>query len=460
MNYKILSKLAKSTRRQTIMSKYHPPVNRNMRELDRAFFNIDIPIMCAKFTKPQYLPQFIKSCQSEIFYLPNVKHIIDKDNMKAVLLREEVKSARDLSPLAQTKLEEYEMKLAPHTVHLDYEFWKSDEILAAILPEHLVQEIPSGFATAGHLAHINLKEEFKPYGALIGQVILDKNPVLKTVVDKKNSISNQFRTFPLELLAGEPNYEVEQHESGCKFKFDFSKVYWNSRLSTEHERLVAKFAPGEVVGDVMAGVGPFALPSGKKGTIVLANDLNPESFKYLQENIAINKVDAFVEAYNLDGRKFIEDAASILDGFASRGPIEKKMVKRAKNGTKSASVETIHVPRFYHHFVMNLPDSAITFLDAFVGLYSKCPQIKSEPGFKLPWVHVHCFEKFENGEGPTVEELSERIRRRICKLIDFELDFEKMEFHQVRMVSPTKPMFCVSFQLPEEVAFRTQSGRV
>ena len=109
----------------------------------------------------------------------------------------------------------------------------------------------------------------------------------------------------MELLAGEPNYIVEQLESGCKFKFDFSKVYWNSRLSTEHERIIGKFNPGDVVGDVFGGVGPFAIPASKKNVIVLANDLNPESYKYLQENIKINKVEPFIKPFNLDGREFI-----------------------------------------------------------------------------------------------------------------------------------------------------------
>lgn len=72
--------------------------------------------------------------------------------------------------------------------------------------------------------------------------------------------------------------------------FDFSKVYWNSRLHTEHDRLVQMFKPEDVVADVFAGVGPFALPAAKKGCAVLANDLNPESAHWLTKNIITNHV--------------------------------------------------------------------------------------------------------------------------------------------------------------------------
>ncbi|GAA5799734.1 tRNA(m(1)G37)methyltransferase [Helicostylum pulchrum] len=81
-----------------------------------------------------------------------------------------------------------------------------------------------------------------------------------------------------------------EKESGCKFKFDFSKVYWNSRLHTEHDRLVQLFKKNEYVCDVFAGVGPFALPAAKKGAIVYANDLNPSSHEWMKENIKANKV--------------------------------------------------------------------------------------------------------------------------------------------------------------------------
>jgi len=76
-------------------------------------------------------------------------------------------------------------------------------------------------------AHLNLNDEYLPYKHIIGQVLLDvcayiqiiligsltnvvqKNKVIKTVVNKLNSIDTTFRFFKMELLAGEPNYIVE-----------------------------------------------------------------------------------------------------------------------------------------------------------------------------------------------------------------------------------------------------------
>lgn len=50
------------------------------------------------------------------------------------------------------------------------------------------------------------------------------------------------------------------------------------------------FKPEDVIADVFAGVGPFAIPAGKKGCGVFANDLNPVSYNYLQINVDNNKV--------------------------------------------------------------------------------------------------------------------------------------------------------------------------
>jgi len=166
-----------------------------------------------------------------------------------------------------------------------------EEIMNAILPEDL-GEIPCGFTQAGHLAHLNLREQSLPYKHLIATVLLDKNPNVSTVVNKIEDVGtgSVYRTFPMELLAGEDNTNVEVRESGCIFRFDFAKVYWNSRLGNEHERMFKQFKPGEAVADVMAGVGPFAIPAAKQRVFVYANDLNPESYKSLVGNIKTNKV--------------------------------------------------------------------------------------------------------------------------------------------------------------------------
>jgi tRNA (guanine37-N1)-methyltransferase len=139
---------------------------------------------------------------------------------------------------------------------------------------------------------LNLRDEYLPYKKTIAEVIKDKNPSIRTVINKIDDVGthSEYRTFGYEVLAGEDDMNVELKEANCTFRFDYSKVYWNSRLQTEHERLVESFKPGEVVCDVMAGIGPFTVPAGKKGVFVWANDLNPDSYASLKEAIKINKV--------------------------------------------------------------------------------------------------------------------------------------------------------------------------
>ena len=284
-------------------------------------------------------------------------------------------------------------EIMTHKIALDYDFWTSEQILRSILPQEL--DVPGSFTTVGHIAHFNLRPEYQPYKKLIGQVILDKIKNVETVVNKLDTIGNTFRVFNMEILAGKPEYVTIQKESDCRFKFDFSKVYWNSRLQSEHKRLFSTFKKNEIVCDVMAGVGPFAIPAAKNGVFVFANDLNPSSFEFLNENIALNKAKSHCKAFNLDGRDFIQNSIDLLsdtrywDEFELEGQI---LSKTRRFSNKKEPMETVQRPAdlIPNHYVMNLPDTAIEFLDAFQGLLHGRMDIAED---KLPLIHVYCFSK-------------------------------------------------------------------
>eukprot|EP00966_Prymnesium_polylepis_P126914 2935172-Prymnesium_polylepis.1 len=98
----------------------------------------------------------------------------------------------------------------------------------------------------------------------------------------------------MEVIAGEVNLVTQVKENGATFKLDFGAVYWNSRLEREHRRVVQLLSPSEVICDMMAGIGPFAVPAALRGCRVYANDLNPKSHEYLCANVRANRVEARV----------------------------------------------------------------------------------------------------------------------------------------------------------------------
>lgn len=302
-------------------------------------------------------------------------------------------------------------------LELNYDYWTADDILKAILPCEL--QLSSSFESIGHIAHLNLRDDLMPYRYIVGSIIMDKSPTVKTVVTKIGTIENQFRTFPMEVLAGVEDYQAEVRENDCRFKMDFSRVYWNSRLHGEHERLIKGFQKGDVVCDVFAGIGPFAVPAAKKGCLVLANDLNPASFEYLQHNIRLNKLShATVHTHNLDGREFIRKSV---------GEVGRLL------GDASTTGRT--------HYVMNLPAIALEFLDAFRGAYSN--DFKGQ----MPLIHCHCFTK--NSEEPV-----EDIRQRAEEALGCQIPADDwIECHHVRKVAPNKEMYCLTFRLQKSVAF-------
>ncbi|KAL5722639.1 tRNA (guanine(37)-N(1))-methyltransferase [Ranunculus cassubicifolius] len=417
--------------------------------------------------------------------MPRIKPISEDPSCKKsryVVLSDKVKNP-DLSDIPEQTLDALKklckFDVVPHSLTLGYSYWD-----------------------AGHIAHLNIGEELIPFKNVIAKVIYDKNqPKIKTIVNKVGTISNEYRVPTFEVLAGVDDMVTEVKQHGATFKLDYGLVYWNSRLESEHKRLVSLFQEGDVICDMFAGIGPFAIPAALKGCTVYANDLNPDSVRYLKINAEVNKVEDFVKPYNMDARAFmshlmevpeimenecnfpvkkdnlllsespivnVNDSPSIgsndqerteslsstssatkrpseiseeeykkLDGvdIDATGRQKRSKKKKTTNDFKPSKINTWE---HFDHVIMNLPASALEFLDTFKGLISKKNWKK---GSCLPWIHCYCFMR-------TKTETQESIIQEAETLLNAKI--KDPIFHKVRLVAPYKEMYCFSFRLPEE----------
>jgi len=164
---------------------------------------------------------------------------------------------------------------------------------------------------------------------------------------------------------------------------------------------------------MFAGVGPFSIPAAKICRKVYANDLNPKSFYYLQQNAKLNKIQNKIDCFNMDGRQFI-----------------KHLISTGSN-----------LPHFTQ-VIMNLPALAPEFLDVFKELFPS----KSEFPI-LPTIHCYGFSNHEEPKLDMVKRIENILGTKIVPNI----------VHDVRDVAPKKFMICVSFKLPENIAYKHQT---
>ncbi|KAG8036383.1 hypothetical protein G9C98_003705 [Cotesia typhae] len=284
-----------------------PDSVRGMKDLNREVFNktIEIPCLILETSMNDY--NIVISIVKKYFLkLKKFKSFSqDKENLTIYLDPRKVKKLDDIEESDRNKLNTIsKLKFDKTQITLNYHNWHADQLFRVILPNDI--EIPTSYTKVGHILHLNLRDNQLPYKKIIGEIYLDTTPQTKTVVNKISNIETEFRNFKMEILAGDVNTVTTVKENNCQFTFDFSKVYWNSRLSTEHTNLLKFMNKNDVLYDVFAGVGPFSIPAARKGVQVLANDLNPESFRWLQYNATANKAKKIV-SFNRDGRDFLHN---------------------------------------------------------------------------------------------------------------------------------------------------------
>ena len=190
------------------------------------------------------------------------------------------------------------------------------EELKGRLPEHLLRSLPSGFQVIGHVAILSLRPELEEHAELVAEVILEKFPYVKTVCKKLGPMVGPTKEPQLEVVAGLRRTETIHKEGGCLFKLDVAKLMFAKGNINERRRMASVVEEGDVVLDMFAGIGYFAIPMAKTGrpSLIYAVDVNPLAVHYLAANIRLNKVRGLVVPVLADCRSVAEE----LPGFADR----------------------------------------------------------------------------------------------------------------------------------------------
>jgi|Deesub1362B_J571_1020462.scaffolds.fasta_scaffold00426_9 tRNA (guanine37-N1)-methyltransferase len=256
-----------------------------------------------------------------------------------------------------------------------------DRLRELLSPQEFVL-VRRSFDIIGDLAILEVPDELFHRKHEIARALMEAHKNIKAVFCKRSEVKGEARVRELEHLAGERRSETVHREHGLRLKLDIAKVYFSPRLAYERQRVLKQVQDGEVIVDLFAGVGPFALLFARHRRVrVYAIDINPEAVRYLRENIALNKLKGEVIPLLGDAREVAPR------GVASR-------------------------------VIMNLPKSSDAFLDLAFEV------LKPEGGV----VHFYTIAPEENLWGKA--ELARSVAKRMGKRL------EVLEKRVVRTYSP------------------------
>ncbi|TFG06662.1 MAG: class I SAM-dependent methyltransferase family protein [Promethearchaeota archaeon] len=189
------------------------------------------------------------------------------------------------------------------------------------LPEDELSKLPGGFQSIGKVMILKLDPSLLKHKEIIGNACLALYPRVRSVYLNSGKIKGKFRKpESIKLIVGENNPLVIHTEHGVKYKFDMTKIMFSKGNLNERKYLATLVKDGEIIVDMFAGIGYFSLPIAKHSRVkkIYSIELNPISYKYLVENIKINKFDDLIVPIS--------------------GDCKAEVIKLSKNGIKADRV--------------------------------------------------------------------------------------------------------------------------
>jgi tRNA (guanine37-N1)-methyltransferase len=251
-------------------------------------------------------------------------------------------------------------------------------------------QLNNSYDIVGSIAIIRVPEKLKGQSRNISKAIMNTHKQVKSVWLQISSVFGDYRLRELEFVSGEKTTNTVYKEYGCTYKTDLRKVYFSPRLSYERLRIAKLIQGQEVILNMFSGVGCFSIAISKHSEPkkIYSIDVNSMAFKYLQENIRINRAEKIVIPFVGDAKKVIEE--------------------KLKN-----SVDRVLMP---------LPKKAYEYLD--YALFA----LKLRGG----WIHYYDFvysKKKENAVQKIKAKITQKMRR-LCT--DFQVEFGRV----VRSIGP------------------------
>jgi tRNA (guanine37-N1)-methyltransferase len=258
-------------------------------------------------------------------------------------------------------------------------------------------EIVGDIAILRKPVNIEINANIIRYYKEIAQQLIRKINHVNSVWLAYTPVSEISKTRRYLLLAGEDKSETVHREFGCKFKLDIKKVYFSPRLNYEHGWFTKFVREGDTILNMFAGIGFFSIiPACKKKTISYAIDLNPYAYRYLLENIALNRVERYVYAFHGDS-----------------GIIATLLSKSMK----------------FTHVIMPYPEKAMSYLPIALKAVEECG-----------YIHIYIHTEIPKGNH----------LNKVANLVSVKLNSHKRKNHQiirirqVRTVGPRYGQYVVT----------------